>query len=192
MKRKTNVRIDTQNNYLSEALKRVMEAMCQEHFPLKFISKEDKLRTASVIITREIRTIIPKKIFPWSYGQPIIVQLRDTSAYYPVVLHPCAMQGLCIFRDDSVDTVSSVINQALHIHSSQLAPAKYCSRCKPAHITQAEQQFLFYFLKGRSPVEISVLTGCNIKTVSTQKRCLMKKLNIETDWELFHYFNNGG
>ncbi|QJU42288.1 hypothetical protein [Serratia marcescens] len=115
METKARVRIDTQDNYLSESLKRVMKSRCQGHFSLGFISKEDNLQTPSVIITHEIRTITPKKIFPNSYGQPVVVQLRDKGGNFPVVLHSCALQGLCIFRDDTVDTVSSVCSGIVNL-----------------------------------------------------------------------------
>lgn len=52
-------------------------------------------------------------------------------------------------------------------------------------LTSTEKQILEYLLQGYSITEISRIKHRTIKTVSTQKVCLYKKLNIKNDLTLF-------
>jgi len=54
-----------------------------------------------------------------------------------------------------------------------------------AHLTFSERNILRYISKGLTPASIATWTGVSVKTVSTHKRNIMRKLNVSTNQQLY-------
>ncbi|MDX9996163.1 MAG: response regulator transcription factor [Rhodocyclaceae bacterium] len=62
----------------------------------------------------------------------------------------------------------------------------------PEVLTRREYEILKHLASGQSLVNIASRLGCSAKTVSVHKSRLMRKLNIGTNVDLFHYASRHG
>lgn len=188
MGKQLRICIDSDNMYLTFAIQKLISGW--SHIPVKYLDPQDTDYTPSILFQHECRKPTPKSL---SYeGQHVtVVIIRQGSARQKSVLRPCTHSNLCIFRDDPVEQIRVTIKEALDLQTRQLYPATHrsCFRCRPIYLTESEQQFLRLFLRGNTPTRIGFLIHKSVKTVSSHKRSIMKKLQLNSDWELFNFFN---
>jgi DNA-binding CsgD family transcriptional regulator len=180
------IRIATDDQFVADALKQLIT----EHIatPTIFIPPDPPLRPPTLIIRPERRSLLPTPA-PAEDTGTIAIWLRRNTHHQRHVMHRCAMNGLCIFHDDSVDTILLTIKQALKTLSSPTTlTGQRCQRCEHIKLTRTEKTVLILFFQGFTLTQIGYIIQRSLKTVSSKKRSVMRKLNISTDCELHRFF----
>ncbi|HWW04840.1 LuxR C-terminal-related transcriptional regulator [Collimonas sp.] len=124
---------------------------------------------------------------------PIIVYTAsDDATVIEDVMH-CGVGGVVHASDAAVDLHDAVMAVvyggrwlSTKIRSALLAKGVQRGNSKNNHkaLSKVEYEVIRFFLAGMSVSDIAGVLGKSIKTVSTQKRTVMKKLNAHNDLEL--------
>ncbi|UAN29728.1 helix-turn-helix transcriptional regulator (plasmid) [Serratia ureilytica] len=88
----------------------------------------------------------------------------------------------------NIRNIKSEIKNAIFDNKNRRRGVKLTSEA-PSPLTQAEKDVLVRFMRGMRVKDVAVEMHKSIKTVSTQKRSVMKKTGALNDIQLFYLFN---
>lgn len=119
---------------------------------------------------------------------PKIYRLLDKMKSYIVISSPIILNILCVGDllklNKFINIAAPVINikQAL-IQSLQDSHQRhsFLKQAEEICLSRRERVVFTYLSKGRSPTLIARMTGLSVKTISAQKRSIMKKMSVTTD-----------
>lgn len=95
-----------------------------------------------------------------------------------------------LYRNQPMKLVFNMVEHARSIVLQSSAPV--CDGCLGQTITHRELEVLCYLQKCRNLTEAAYYMNLSVKTVSTHKRSVMKKLNFQRNSELIYWIIQGG
>jgi EAL domain-containing protein (putative c-di-GMP-specific phosphodiesterase class I)/DNA-binding CsgD family transcriptional regulator len=105
----------------------------------------------------------------------------------------CMESSIFVRQNESVENVRKKIIEAWEMTQHDLIEGRVeidlCKSCKPVHLTTEELCIANYICHGFSPVQISKFRNISPKNVSSHKRMVMRKFNLNNDNEFIHMMN---
>lgn len=100
----------------------------------------------------------------------------------------CLQSSVFLRRTESTESIRNRIAQAWHaLHSYPSLDGDVCHYCDPVHLTTAERRISHYLYNQFSVSRIADILQISPKTISTYKRNIMTKFNLNTYSELMAF-----
>ncbi len=121
---------------------------------------------------------------------------RDTNDKGQHEVCECLRHFPIIFRDEPLGTVIERVVRQLesrdrmqHIEHESII-AKSCGVCGRLRLSLNEMKVIKFLAKEYTLTRISYVLKKSVKTIFTQKKSAMKKLNLQTNQELYSFINH--
>ncbi|MDQ9127105.1 hypothetical protein RDT67_11745 [Serratia fonticola] len=118
-----------------------------------------------------------------SSGIPVLLFSDVLNAKLYALIASLGINGVMFYKESSsvfLDIFFSIMNKERRFGPYVLEQMDWKV---PALLTPAETNLVFDFLEGKRVTDIAKKNGRNIKTISTQKTSIMKRLNINNNSE---------
>lgn len=119
---------------------------------------------------------------------PKIYGLLDKSKSYIVISSPIILNILCVGELLKLNKFINITAPLLNIKQTLIQSLQenhqrhsFLEQTKEICLSRRERVVFAYLSKGKSPTLIAKITGLSVKTISAQKRSIMKKLSVTTD-----------
>ncbi|HGM6909625.1 TPA: LuxR C-terminal-related transcriptional regulator [Serratia marcescens] len=103
----------------------------------------------------------------------------------------CSREAGKVYRNEGVEKLLQTVNRAMRRKKRCVYRAGCCSWCQPLQLTPQEKTVMQYLRWEMTPTTIARCLKVSIKTVSTHKRAVMKKMHFQRDAELYHWLRLG-
>ncbi|AKG70927.1 DNA-binding transcriptional activator BglJ [Serratia fonticola] len=123
-----------------------------------------------------------------NYKSRVDMDIYESKYETSRVFFPCGQDGLCIFKDASLERNTDSIKRAIQLLKDKSSEkSKYCEKCPAPQLSHMEHHVLQLLSWGLSPTSIAHINNLSFKTISRHKRNAMEKLSIHNNTEL-NYF----
>lgn len=190
-----NISISESNRYFEHGLKRLLESyFFYQNVKVNFTSYDKNFAEESWLIFRPLDERIDNYgCYPFvNNGQQRVVPICMPEDLAKITIRPCIRGTVFLFRNDSVDTLLTKLDSLWNPweNSSQPRTEGRCTSCEGCNFQQlsySEKRIIRYIGMGFSISNISRILNKNVKTVSSQKRSAMKKLNMSRNIDLYRF-----
>lgn len=117
----------------------------------------------------------------------VYLAIRDNKDPFGRHAPACQREGGEIYRNESVDMLLQTVDRVMRVRSRFVGLVSCCSRCESVELTRQEKMIMCYLSWEMTPTAIARRLNVSIKTVSTHKRAVMKKMNFHRNAELYHW-----
>lgn len=193
-----NVAISESNHFFEYGLKKLLKSyFFYQNRKVNFSGYEDKFADEPWLIFRSLDAHID------SYGcnpfmregRQRIIPICMPQDLACIELRPCIRDSIFFFRNDSVDTLLEKLdalwrpwpmnNNVRAVH--ECVP---CGECRFQRLSYSEKKVIRYIGLGFTVSNISRMLQKNVKTISSQKRSAMRKLNMSRNIELYRFLTH--
>jgi len=119
---------------------------------------------------------------------PKIYGLLDKRKSYIVISSPIILNILCVGGLLKLNKFINIAAPLLNIKQALIQSLQenyqrhsFLEQAEEICLSRRERIIFAYLSKGKSPTLIARITGLSVKTISAQKRSIMKKLSVTTD-----------
>lgn len=97
-----------------------------------------------------------------------------------------------IYRDDNVSSIVCKLNFVLNLLFFKALTTSFLYQKKlPKVLSDAESKVISLISQGHSVTEVSKILNKSVKTVSTQKKSVMNKINVTNNADFYTWIFNG-
>lgn len=190
-----NVSILESDCYFEHGLKKLLESyFFYQNVKVNFTIYDKNFADESWLIFRPLDERIDNYgCYPFvSNGQQRVVPICMPEDLVKIAVRPCIRDTVFLFRNDSVDTLLAKLDALWNpweINSKEKSEDE-CASCEGCNFQQlsfSEKRIIRYIGMGFSISNISRILKKNVKTVSSQKRSAMRKLNMSRNIDLYRF-----
>ncbi|WON78399.1 LuxR C-terminal-related transcriptional regulator [Serratia sp. UGAL515B_01] len=190
-----NISISESNRYFEHGLKKILESyFFYQNVKINFTSYDKSFADESWLIFRPLDERIDNYgCHPFiSNGQQRVVPICMPEDLTKMAMRPCIRNTVFLFRSDSVDTLLQKLDELWNPWEINNRAGLYdectsCEGCSFQQLSYNEKRIIRYIGMGFSISNISRILKKNVKTVSSQKRSAMKKLNMSRNIDLYRF-----
>lgn len=103
----------------------------------------------------------------------------------------CAREVGRVYRNEGVAKLVQTVDHVMQRQKRHVYSGYGCPQCQPLQLTPQERAVMRYLSWEMTPTAIARRLQVSIKTVSTHKRAVMKKMHFQRDMELFRWLRLG-
>ncbi|CAI0712642.1 two component system sensor kinase SsrB [Serratia entomophila] len=122
----------------------------------------------------------------------LYVSIRDDRDKHTAPSFACLREAGKIYRNESRQALIETVDGVMRARNGLVRRNSCCSWCKPLKLTQQEKAVMRYLSWEMTPTAIARRLNVSLKTVSTHKRAVMKKMNFHRDAELYRWLRGEG
>lgn len=104
----------------------------------------------------------------------------------------CLREAGRVYRNEGVAKLLHTVARVIKGRTGGACSFSCCAWCQPLPLTPQEKQVMRYLSWEMTPTAIARRLRVSIKTVSTHKRAVMRKMHFQRDAELYRWLRLGG
>ncbi len=193
-----NILFECQNSLYRQGMKYILDLIFQDGFNQSLNFNEELNCEAVAKADIIVKYMSPgesglcHQVFQHRQPKSLMIGLYDDDKNPRYAEPPLCFKNIVFINcSDSLSNVRKLIEQGWeNCQSEGPSPVGLgCNGCNYRDISPRQINIAAYIYAGDDTAEIARKLNINIKTVSTHKRMLMAKFNLETNYELLKFLN---